>query len=167
MIGAMGQLGRRGLLAMLGALTLGVAATGAAAAWPQVVEGRPPDFGPGSRSGYYIWHLEYQRPHWTLATTNPDGVSRNYTGTLTTNGSFVQVAPLRLELADRIRLVGDNVLQFNFDTHSQIDGVGFSIEGGSHLTFALEIDGRPAPPRVINLGRTGAPPPSNPFTLTR
>ncbi|HLH27206.1 MAG TPA: hypothetical protein VK066_32200 [Chloroflexota bacterium] len=156
----------RGML-ILAALVWGWAASPAAYAWPGVVEGRPTMFQPGARGGYYIWHNEDEDTHWHIETTDRPGFNHLYTGAIRTDGTFVNVSGVQSEGDDWVRQEGNGVLRFHFHTFSGIDGVRFSIDGGSTLAMNLFRDDAPVALDRIYLGRDGSHPRSNPVRFNR
>ena len=51
--------------------------------------------------------------------------------------------------------------------HNQSEGVNFTVRGGDHLSFDLELDGTQILTRRIFLGAGAVHPLSNPFTIPR
>lgn len=126
--------------------------------------GCPDGFDQGDAAGVRICH---GRGGWRLATTDPARTgSHEYTGTLTTNGTFGDVYLVRPEQDDSASIDGNGNLAFDFKTYSGIDGVHFRVDGGNALTFNLSLDGQQLPPQRIWIGDRGRHPDGDPFTLT-
>lgn len=81
---------------------------------------------PGSTTGCFVWH---DGATVTLLTTtrNPKGL--RWTGRIELRGGSI-VAPrgLRDEKRDGFRQPKPNVLEFSFDTHTNVDGVRFTLK---------------------------------------
>lgn len=133
--------------------------------WQAPVQGQP-SFQAGSAAGFYIWHEHTAHDYWHLVTTDPRGVSHVYSGTITTDGTFTHVEGVALEHVDSLQLTAPNAITFTFHTRSGIDGLQFTVHGGSQLTFSLSVDGQPAPTNQIYLGPASTNPASDPFTFT-
>ena len=134
-----------------------------ALAWDGWLEGDPDELSQGA-IGYFIWHND---GGWQLRTHNdPSGAT--YSGRIRTDGTFRDVSLVRDESTEHLS-VGDegHTLHFRFKTYDQVDGLNFRVEGGSHLRFDLETNGRQTLLRHIFLGDAGRHPHSNPFTLGR
>jgi hypothetical protein len=135
--------------------------------WPCFVQGEPRFFHAGGRAGFYIWHNANEDTHWHVETTDPKGVSHVYTGTLTTDGKFVNLVNVRPEGDDTITQTGDGTITFRLHTFDGIDGLKFSVDGGQHLTMDLQVDGAEAATNMIYLGRHRHHPAAVPFTFNR
>ncbi len=100
-----------------------------------------------------------------LETTDPaKSGAHEYTGTLTTDGSFGNVHLVRPENDDSATVDGSGNLNFDFKTFSGIDGVAFDVNGGTKVTFSLFVDGQQLDPAHIWVGHKGKHPKSDPFT---
>jgi hypothetical protein len=138
--------------------------TGAAFAWTGHVQGKPSNFAAGGTDGYYVWHDD---SGLHLRTTDSSGAFK-YTGVLHTNGTFVDVNPVRLEADDKVELVdGGKTIRFQLVTAEGIDGIDFRVDGGTRVRFALQRDRHPIDAANIFLGEDSAHPPHNPFTIQR
>ncbi len=157
---------RRGLVAAAAALLLSGVLSSGALAWQGPVEGRPRGFHPGRTPGYFLWHNGGTTRHWHLQATAPRGTSHVFSGTLLTDGRFTDLAAVHTE-ADDVEWVGPDRIDFRLLTGADVDGLSWSIDGGSQLTVLLLVDGEPAPPALIHLGRASATPPTNPMTFWR
>ena len=130
--------------------------------WPVSVQGQPQSFQVGGPAGYYIWHNEQG---WHLRTTTPSTEGHSFTGTIRSSAPIHVVREFRGERNDYV-VVHDNVLSFRFDTHSQVDGVDFTVGCTEGLRFDLYGEGHQWPAARIWLGYRGNAP-SNPFSVSR
>jgi hypothetical protein len=153
----------RGIVSAATALTLFVAITSSALAWAPWVNGQPPQLGAGAE-GYFVWHNDdgwHMRTHATPA-------GRVFNGRLHTDGTFVDVQPVRAESTEQLAVVdGGRTLVFRLVTFDHYDGIDFRIDGGTHLRAYLEQNGLWSPRRDIYIGGAGTHPLTNPFTLWR
>lgn len=133
-----------------------------ALAWHNWIEGQPTLFGPGSVRGYYFWH---DAAGLHLRTTTR-GEWHEFTGRLTTDGTFYNVTVVRPEGNDVV-VEGGSVLTFAFHTSDGVDGVDFRIDGGNDLRLALNIDGHRIDNDRVFVGQANAHPASNPFVVVR
>jgi hypothetical protein len=132
-------------------------------AWSDVLEGRPDGLRDDAPAGYYIWHNE----HGLHLYTTGGGPAHHFTGTLTTDGTFRGITLMRGEQVDSYTDDGGNSLAIDFTSWGHFDGVNFHIEGGTQVTFDLQMDGQPIPVEMINLGNAQWHPDSNLFTIAR
>jgi hypothetical protein len=86
---------------------------------------------------------------------------------LTTDGRFVDLASTHLEADDTVEQAGEGRVNFELHTYSDLDGLAWSIEGGSRLTLRLYVDGLPAPPQSIHIGRNNVNPEGSRLTIWR
>jgi len=135
--------------------------------WGCVVQGEPKGFDAGDQAGYRIWHNANEDTHWHVETTDGKGVSHEYTGALTTDGKFTNLVNVKPENDDKITQTGDGNITFDLKTYSGIDGLRFSILGGTTLTMNLNIDGQSASTSRIFLGRHHRHPASLPLVFDR
>ncbi len=92
----------------------------------------------------------------------------HFLGTVTTDGTFDNVDPIKLEKGDTYSVSTDqHTLTFDFNNGGDVDGLSFVPTCGSTITFSLSIKGAPAAPSKINLGVPSTNPSTNPFTFTR
>jgi hypothetical protein len=100
---------------------------------------RDPIFIEASEPYYYV-HRHYGGWHvgW-----NGAGTDHHFTGSITTDGCFATAEPFELENYPDILQVSESNRVITFDTWSKMgeDGCDFTIEGGSAVTFDLQIDG--------------------------
>jgi hypothetical protein len=149
--------------AFLGAVLSATMVANVALAWDGSTEGQPDQLDAGA-TGYFIWHNDNG---WHLrAHNNPSGAT--YSGHIHSDGIFRNVELVRAESTEHLS-VGDggHTINFRFRTFDHIDGLNFSVDGGSNLRFDLETDGHQTLLRHIFLGSSGRHPLSNPFTLER
>jgi hypothetical protein len=111
--------------------------------------------------GYYVTREGNQIQ---VRTTDPDGMSSLYTGRITTDG-VISAANLIQPESDDWYNADDHDLNFHFMTYSQVDGVNFTVQGGTEVTFWLERDGHLAATDHIFIGALRRNPISNPFVL--
>ncbi|HLG72431.1 MAG TPA: hypothetical protein VK009_18595 [Chloroflexota bacterium] len=128
--------------------------------------GQPDGFKAGDASGVYLWHRVGVDHGWHLETTDPAKTgAHTYTGTVTTNGKFVDVQLVRAENDDSATVDGNGTLNISFKTYSGIDGVDWRVDGGTQMTFTLYEDGQLMSTTAINIGDGSSHPASDPFTL--
>src|SRR5690242_8642335 len=99
--------------------------TAAPIPWEARVQGMPQSFEAGGTNGYYLWHDDQGFHLWT---TDPEGIDSHFTGTLTTDGSFTNIALEHPEHDDHFTSDGAGKLSFNLHTQSGIDGVDFDVQ---------------------------------------
>src|SRR5436190_14992856 len=101
-------------------------------------ESRPfdttPDVTHDKPLGYYLW-----RSDGTIhVRTHGPGSEHNFDAVLTTDGTFENVDPVRLEGAqgDHVEIRdGGHQLVMHFHTFDAEDGVNFNVRDGEHLRF--------------------------------
>jgi hypothetical protein len=87
---------------------------------------------------------------------------------LTTDGIFTDVDTVRLESEDSYSIQdGGHTLVARFHTYDGIDGVNFSISGGTKLHLSLFLNGSLISPNNIYLGVAGTHSAHNPFLIYR
>ena len=137
-------------------------------------EGRPDGFDAGDAGAVYVWH---DGDGWHIRTTDRRPTDHHYTGTirLSPGGSFTDVQAVRDEREDKISLVGDNTLRYDFHTFASIDGADFRVTcpperkgevEHQRLTFHTEFDGHPVADRV-RIGDSKQSPRAATFAFTR
>jgi hypothetical protein len=131
--------------------------------WPSVVTGTSP-VRPQFAQGVYLGVTDAV---WTLYVTHRRYAGQVFTGTITTDGTFTDVKPLKLERYDTFSQTAPNRIEFRFVNLGNLDGLSFVPTCGSRVTFDTGINGSPASPHQIFLGPTLAPAPSSPLTFTR
>lgn len=150
-----------GFLALLMFLAL---TAGTAFAWHAPVEGMPDNYQQSDLRGYFIWHDGngmHLRVHAELHATP-------FSGTIRTDGVFVDVHGKKLEFGDHLKLDNDkNAIHFKFTAAGGTDGIDFKVWGGTRLWFELAINGHYARPMQIHLGKEGWHPGTHKFTLRR
>jgi hypothetical protein len=136
--------------------------------WPTQVNGVPAVF-PNMPRGYYIGANAAGTFNFEVTQHQTSAPVRNlFSGTITTDGSFQNVAAIRLEPRDSFSVSPDlHTLTVRFDNVGHIDGIRFTAMCGSTITFNLNFKGAPARLSMINLGRPSTNPSGNPFTFTR
>ena len=129
-------------------------------------DGHPDGFDAGDGSGVYLWHRVAVDHGWHMETTDPAKTgAHTYTGTVTTDGKFVDVQGVQLESDDSVELDGNGNLTFGFKTYSGIDGVDWRVDGGTQMTFTLYEDGQLMSSSSINIGDASHHPAADPFSL--
>lgn len=137
-------------------------------------EGRPDGFDAGDAGAVYVWH---DGDGWHIRTTDRRATDHHYTGTirLSPAGSFTDVHAVRDEKDDKIFLVGENTLRYDFRTFASIDGADFRVTcpherkgeiEHQRLTFHTEFDGHPVAGRV-RIGDSKQSPRAATFAFTR
>ena len=139
-------------------------ATPTAEASTETVEGLDPEAERDGRPvGYYIGRTE--DGGISLRSHGPNA-RHHFTAVLRTNGRFVDVEAVRLELGDWVRVSDDgHTLRYNVHTFDGLDGVNFRIEGGDVVTFRLELNDRLIGTDHIYLGAADSHPAHNPFRI--
>jgi len=152
------------------AVTITVLANCDVNAWP--VTGSPA-VAPQSPKGFY---LGQKGGTFTLLTAHKGDDDVVFSGSVTIapaiNGiRLSNVIPTKLDDSgrnvDKVTIVGEQRLQFRFNTFKSVDGVSFHPSCNVSISFRLVINGVMARRRQIFLGSPGAYPASNPFTLSR
>ena len=126
------------------------------------IVGHPKALDAGSNAGVYLW----KDGGLHLATTDPENVEHHYSGSVQTDGTVLDLQPVKLEGDDTFTLTGphNDELDFDFHTFSGIDGVGFRVKGGTYAIVTLYRDGSPLPVDHIFLGAYSQHPDTDPFT---
>jgi hypothetical protein len=121
-----------------------------------------PDITTDSPTGYYIWRSD----DTIHVRTHGPGARHDFDAVLTTDGTFENVDPVRLEEHDRVDLRdGGHQLVMRFTTFDATDGVNFNVRDGEHLRFNLKLDDRDIGTDHIFIGANGHHPKSNPFSI--
>ncbi len=103
---------------------------------------------------------------WKLYSHNLSGTDI-FTGTITTNGTFSDVALTSNDSGDKMTMLNPQTISFGFHTAGYVSGIKF-ISSGSQVTFHnLEENGTLVPPADILLGSAETSATSNPLTITR
>lgn len=139
-------------------------ATPVAEASAESVEGVDPEAERDGRPvGYYIGRTEDGGIR--LRSHGPNA-RHHFTAVLRTDGKFVDVEAVRLELGDWVRVSDDgHTLRYNVHTFHGLDGVNFRIDGGDVLSFRLELNDRLVGTDHIYLGAADSHPEHNPFRI--
>lgn len=184
--------GRRRMLIAAGGVTAIVAGGGvlamagtAAAATPTAacadgpwsvarasIEGAPAGFDPGDAGRTYVWH---DSAGWHLRTTDAEPGPHHYSGTIAASpdAQFVDVATVKLDPGDSLRVDGRHVLHYSFTTFEGIDGLNFRVtaceadHSRERLAFALHKEGATDQPADVDLGAHRDHPATDPFVATR
>lgn len=125
---------------------------------------------PDDAEGYYIGQSNAE---WQLFTAKPDFTHTHhsggdvFSGTITTDGRFVNVASVRNEKQDRVTESTPNLIKFRLVTHLSVDEISFFSLCGSSVTFTLSINGAPATTTQIFVGNPASNPAANPVVETR
>ena len=136
------------------------------------VEGRPDGLDAGDRGAVYVWHAA---DGWHLRATDVKATDHHYTGTiaLSPHAVFTSFRTVRLEQEDSIRVTGDNVLHYSFNTHNGIDGIDFRVSAcdgnrdTERMTFNLAYNGNDEDPGRVMLGDKKQHPKTGHFAVTR
>ncbi|HTE86827.1 MAG TPA: hypothetical protein VK821_19105 [Dehalococcoidia bacterium] len=135
-------------------------------AWGSRIEGRPASFEAGWTRGVYFWHEADDGLH--LRTTDALNKAHHYTGTITTDGTFVGLTTVKLDGSDSATIDGSgHSLSFDFTTFSGIDGIDYFIQGGSQQVLDLQLDGHQLPVDNIYLGAYSVHPEHDPLVVYR
>lgn len=131
--------------------------------WPSATSGYPSVQASGP-TGFYIGQ---SNGWWSLYTTQDSGGVK-FSGTITTaSARFLDVAGLKNERSDVVKLVGNNKITFKFFTHRSLDAVTFFVGCGHDVKFSLLVHGVKAPLSEIFVGNPTTYPASNPVTYNR
>ncbi|HXW33556.1 MAG TPA: cadherin-like domain-containing protein [Acidimicrobiales bacterium] len=144
------------------------------AAWPASTNGYPATEASGP-TGFYIG----QSNGWWTVYTEQDanrGPGTFFSGKITTTTArFLDVAALKNETNDYVKEIGNNEIEFRFQTELSLDAVTFFVGCGNDVKFTLwtapATSKHPvnvkAPVSEINIGNPTTNPASNPFTYNR
>ena len=125
-------------------------------------QGQPTALTTGNILGYFIWQ---EGDRWFLKTTT-QGAQRQFTGTIRTGGSFVNVTRNSLEDNDIVKLnEASNEIGFTLRTENDQDGISFQLSNTMDATFMLFLDGQAINPLNIYLGSQNLHPSVNPFSM--
>ncbi len=131
--------------------------------WPASVDGRP-RFVAGSRAGDYIWH---DRTGWHLRVTHPGHRGVVFSGTIRSDAAL-SVKGVRLERGDKFTLSADHKsVTYRFVNHGWIDGLDFTTDCASRLSFGGRMGGLRLPTSRIWVGHLGRHPLENPFVVVK
>ena len=167
-----------------------LALTGSAFAWSGKadISGKPDEFSPNGREGYYIWQDNSGFHIWT--TTR--GERHVFSGVIRTDGKLSRVKGHSLEQGDSFKdyseLQGrywfdsqeknrgnrfstggrevnqeNDKLNFKFNTTGGSDGLNFRVSNARFVDFDLYIDGRPIQRKKIHIGEDSWHPQSHNF----
>ena len=157
---------KRTLTALATALGLAFFVATSAFAWQNRVDGQPVSFSAGSTAAVYLWHT--QPVGFSIRTTDPAGTNHLYTGTVTTDGTFVNVSTVKLDGSDSVSVDGSgHTLSFSFHTYNGIDGVDYDIQGGTGQRVDVQEDGVEMPTTNAFLGAYSVHPENMPFLVCR
>lgn len=154
---------RRTLTIATGVVALFLVAAVSAFAWSGDVQGAP-TLNEQSPVGYYIWHND---DGMHLRTHGP-GSEHDFVARLHSDGIFYNVDAVRLESADKFSVTdGGHTILLHFHTYNWTDGLDYRVMGGTYVRYNVKLDGQETPTTSIYLGKDGAHPATDPFTLTR
>lgn len=149
-------------LAVAGALMLAAAPVSFAAGKRGI--DTAPTIDKDSPAGYYLWRTDGT---FHLRTHGP-GAEHDFDAVLTTDGTFENIDPVRLEAANHDRVEvrdGGHQLVIHFHTFDFTDGVNFTVRDGERLRFNLKLDDKPIATDSIFIGKHGKHPKHNPFRV--
>ena len=133
---------------------------GAPDTWPARVEGAP-----GRSPGVTAWH---DTSGWHVRVTHNTLHDRVFSGVVRSGGELTDVAAVRLEHNDHVKVgPGKHTIAFRFNNYGRTDGFDFHTSCAPSLTFLFLSNGHKVPTAKISVGRAGAHPGHNPFTVTR
>ena len=111
---------------------------GHALPWSETVG--TPAINAGHEVGFFIWHDD---SYVYIATTSESDKGLGFKGVARLQeGTIVNPMGLKDEKGDKFKLVKPSELRFHFKTHEGVDGVKFQINGGKHIAFHLELNGK-------------------------
>lgn len=133
------------------------------AAYSLKLDGQPDELVPGESLGYFMWQ---DKDGLHLRTTAP-GTVHTFSGVIRTNGRFGDITGKLTGPDDYFRINQDrSEITFTITTEKGEPGLDLSLNGGTYVKFDLSIDGAPADPQAIYIGRQGWHPSSHSFTLS-
>lgn len=139
-----------------------LAAMGSSTLAATIYQNRPTGFEQGITAGYYIWQ---EGDRWQVQAVNT-GAHHTFSGTVDTDGTFSEVSAMASENSERIAMkVGNQKIEYNFNSLARTDGFSFTVSGSQNATFTLYIDDRPVDPANIYLGRQNRHPSSYSFPI--
>jgi hypothetical protein len=141
------------------------AATCDRTAWESPVQGTPPTFKAGDRSGDYLWHDTHG---FHLRVTHAAHDRRVYTGVITASAPM-RYTPVKLEKGDIVKLSNDRrTLSFSFVNYGRIDGADFHTDCAASLTVSrLHVGDADLSAGHVYLGADERHPAHIPFTVHR
>jgi hypothetical protein len=133
--------------------------------WPAYTQGMPSGIDPNTAAGVYMWH---DANGWHIRVTHHTDSLRTFSGQLITNGTFANVAAVKLEAGDSLATSANHhTISFLFTNYGHIDGLNFVTHCATSIQFAFQTDGHVVPPAKIIIGHGNVHPASDPFTITR
>jgi hypothetical protein len=128
---------------------------------PGVANGTPKNLGPGGPKRLMIWRSDDGIWHIRSTTAGERVVFRGRVVGATSPISWAQ--PELVEVGDALSHQ-PNQLVFRFETAGHVDAVNFVPDDRQCVTFHITADEQ-AQPQLIDVGPSGAHPPSDHFTL--
>jgi hypothetical protein len=129
-----------------------------------VAEGRPKDYKAGVPESFWIWQ-DAKGNGWHMRMSTKEHLHR-FNGFLAGDANLKNVKTTKTEWGDRLK-AKDKRAAFDFYVAGGADGVDFNTEPNGCVRFYLLIDGKPADPARIHLGKDGAHPEKAHFKLCK
>lgn len=113
--------------------------------------------------GYFLWQDQEGMHLWVW----PAGVTHTFSGMIRTDGRFDNVlGKYQNESASCFTVnKSQNKILYNFTTDKEKGRIDFQLAYGSFIKFSLSIDGEPAMPEQIFIGKEGGHPATHEFTF--
>jgi len=132
--------------------------------WPAVTQGVPSTWKAGAVAGTYIWH---DATGLHLRVTHRGTAKLVFAGKIVSDQPM-RVQAVRLEGSDFVALSADHkTITYRVSNFGRVDGLNFQTACAGKLTFTLSAGGERLPRWRIFVGRNGAHPLQNPFSVTR
>ena len=98
-----------------------------------------PSYTPGVDLGSFLW-FDRNKGLWKLRMSTINGENHNFAGTITTDGTFTNVAPIGMESQDTLD-ASSNSLNFDMKIASHQDGINFSTQNAATISVDILLDG--------------------------
>jgi hypothetical protein len=132
--------------------------------WPAATQGVPSTWKAGAVAGTYIWH---DATGLHLRVTHRGTAKLVFAGKIVSDQPM-RVQAVRLEGSDFVALSADHkTITYRVSNYGRVDGLNFQTACAAKLTFTLSAGGERLPRWRIFIGRNGAHPLQNPFSVTR
>ena len=155
-----GNVVRKKIFALLTAFVF-LSAMGASALAAPMFQERPASYDLNNSKGYYIWQ---DGSSWQVRGVNDDA-QHSFTGTVETSGEFSDIKIMPSEKSRKSSIsASEDKIDFGFYSEEKADGFSFTLPENQIATFTLYLDGQPADPMNIFLGRQNRHPDMNSFS---
>ncbi len=128
--------------------------------FPAAVDGAP-----GRSPGVSVWRSDNV---WHVRVTHNSLHDRTFSGVIHTRGTVSDVAAVRLERNDHVKVGADKrTIAFRFNNYGGIDGLNFTTSCAPSVQFGFLSDGHRVPPKKIAIGADDHHPEHDPFVIRR